>query len=252
MSIRKIIIRVCAIVGTLISVPAYAQSVGEWYFRGDAGWSGSTNANIHDRNSADHVIIGPNGTPGTLSNIGSGWLAGGGMGFTFLPNLRGDLVYTYRGGYQLDESDQAAIPTRFKSDVTSHSLMANVYGDFPVGGIIPFVGFGIGWSQISLSNLSATTTAAVNPLSGAAGATAYAPGGTSDNFAWQIMAGAGYQVTPGVTLDLFYRYFDGGHGKSEAGNVISSSGAVVGTYHGLEGALHAHEVVASLRFAIGS
>jgi len=239
-----------AIVGTFIAVPACAQTVGEWYFRGDAGWSGSTNANIHDRNSNDHAIIGPSGTPGSLSDTGSGWLVGGGMGFTFLPNFRGDVVYTYRGGYQLDESDQAAIPTRFKTDVMSHSLMANVYGDFPMGGFVPFIGLGVGWSQITLSNFSATTTAIVNPLSGAAGATAFAPGGTSDNFAWQVMAGVGYQVSPGVMVDLFYRYFDGGHGKSEAGNVIDLTGNVVGTYHGAEGALHAHEVSVSLRFSV--
>jgi opacity protein-like surface antigen len=249
---RKTLIGVvCIIAAIFTGAQANAQPVGEWYYRADVGWSGATNANIHDRNSADHTIIGPNGTPGSLSDIGSGWLVGGGLGYTFLPNVRGDLVYTYRGGYELDESDQAAVPTRFKADIMSHSLMANVYGDFPMGGFVPFVGFGVGWSQITLSNLSATTTAAVNPLSGAVGATAFAPGGTSDNFAWQVMAGVGYQVSPGIMVDLFYRYFDGGHGKSEAGNVIALDGTVIGTYHGAEGALHAHEVSVSLRFSVG-
>jgi opacity protein-like surface antigen len=84
------------------AMPAAAQT--SLYLRGDLGWAGATNANIHDRNfPLDHAITGPNGAAGTLSDIGSGWLIGGGVGFQWFPNLRGDIVYTYRGDYHLDQ-----------------------------------------------------------------------------------------------------------------------------------------------------
>jgi opacity protein-like surface antigen len=244
----------CAFSLAISVVPASAQTTptSGWYLRGDVGWSMSTNANIHDRNSGDHAVVGPGGTPGTLSDIGSGWFAGGGAGMQFSPNLRGDIAYTYRGGYQLDQLDSAA--TRFKGDFADHAVMATVYGDFPLDWAVPFVGFGLGWSQVNVSNLSATTGLAVNPLATIplpAGTTVHALGGSSDNFAWQVTAGAGFHVSEGVIIDLFYRYFDAGHVQSQAGNVVTTGGTVVGTYHGAEGALHAHEFGASLRFPLG-
>src|SRR5262245_13511430 len=80
----------CAL--SVIAFPAAAQSVSNpaqtttgLYLRGDLAWSMSTNANIHDRNAADGVILGPGGVPGTLSDIGSGWAVGGGVGMGFIP-----------------------------------------------------------------------------------------------------------------------------------------------------------------------
>jgi opacity protein-like surface antigen len=206
------------------------------YIRGDVGWSATTNANIHDRNAADHVIL------GNLSDIGSGWFAGGGVGAPIIPGFRGEIAYTYHGGYHLDELDHGTPQARFRADIFAHSVMANGYWDIPYtyAGIVPFLGVGLGWSEVNISDLSSTIS----------GTTAHAPDGTADNLAWQLMVGAGVPVSPGVIVDFFYRYFDGGHGKTEAGNVVVN-GSVVGAYSGAEGALHAHELGASLRFAIG-
>src|SRR6266576_3161218 len=104
MSTRKVLMgAVSAFISTAAIVPAFAQSGG--YIRGDLGWSGSVNANIHDRNfPVDHLITGLNGTAGTLSDTGSGWLGGFGGGLEFLPTLRVDVVYTYRGDYHLDQT----------------------------------------------------------------------------------------------------------------------------------------------------
>ena len=229
--------------------PASAQTAV--YFRGDLGWSGSTNANIHDRDfNLDHAIVGPNGAAGTLSDIGSGWLIGAGVGFQWFRGLRGDLVYTYRGDYSLDQVDNNN--THFKGDIHSHSVMANAYWDFPIDDSVgAFVGAGLGWSEVNFGPLSATTTIAVNPLivtPKPAGTTAIGPAGSQDNFAWQIMAGLSFPVDNGVAIDLFYRYFDAGHFASAAGNV-TINGSVAGTYAGAEGALHAHEIAVSVRFA---
>ena len=245
--------RVLGAVGAFICAaavtPADAQTFA--YFRGDLGWSGSTNANIHDRNfPLDRGIVGPNGTAGTLSDIGSGWLIGAGAGFQWFTGLRGDIVYTYRGDYHLDQVDSNN--TNFRADIHSHSVMANAYWDFPIDeSVAAFVGFGIGWSEVGFSGLSATTTLAVNPFIVGplpAGTHAVAPDGTTDNFAWQIMTGLAFPIENGITVDLFYRYFDAGHFASSAGNV-RVNGNVVGTYAGAEGALHSHEIAVSVRFA---
>jgi len=159
----------------------------------------------------------------------------------FIPNFRADLVYTYRGGYHLDQFDQAPSPTKFRSDIFAHSVMASGYADFPYlyDGIIPFLGAGIGWSQINMTDLSASNS----------GKTVVAPKGISDNFSWQLTAGVGFAVYDGIMVDLFYRYFDGGHMHTRAGNTISG-GAVVGTYEGAEGDLRAHEFGISFRAPI--
>jgi opacity protein-like surface antigen len=224
---------VCAFITTAATVPASAQSGG--YIRGDLGWSGSVNANIHDRNfPVDHLITGPNGTAGTLSDTGSGWFGGFGGGLEFLPNFRVDVVYTYRGDYHLDQTDNALPPHQFKANLSSNALMTTAYLDFPIDpSITAFAGLGVGWSDVKMSNFSSNGNVA--------------PGGTNDNFAWQVTAGVGFPILEGVKMDVFYRYFDGGHLQTAAGSV-TSGGKVVGTYSGAEGALHAHEAGVSLRF----
>src|SRR5215468_1352326 len=123
LSARILIGSISALVFATAATPASAQTVA--YFRGDLGWAGSTNANIHDRNfPLDRAITGPNGAAGTLSDIGSGWLIGGGAGLQWFQGLRGDIVYTYRGDYHLDQLDNNAPPTSFKSDIHANSVMA--------------------------------------------------------------------------------------------------------------------------------
>jgi opacity protein-like surface antigen len=232
--------------------PAFAQLGGDMYARADLGIGGATNGNFHNRNQA---VVNPlstvTGITGTLSDLGSAWVAGIGAGLHFLPNVRADLVYTYRGTFSLDEGDQAVPPNRFQGNVSSNSVMATAYWDFPlVGDTSAFLGLGLGWADVSLSNLSSNTGAlVVNPHIVGATGIPIAAGGRSDNLAWQITTGIAFPVTNGVLLEVFYRYFDAGHVQTPAGNV-TVDGAVVGTYGGAEGALHSHELGVSLRVPI--
>src|SRR6185295_20328790 len=103
--------------------PAFAQLTGDFYVHGDVGWSGSTNANIHDRNQP---VVNPpapvTGIRGTLSNLGSAWVAGIGAGMHIFPNIRADLAYTYRGSFDLDESDQGVPTNVFKANIASNAV----------------------------------------------------------------------------------------------------------------------------------
>jgi opacity protein-like surface antigen len=62
------------------------------------------------------------------------------------------------------------------------------------------------------------------------------------------MAGVSFQVANTFTMDLYYRYFNGGDIRSArgTGTLNGSSGA----YSGVSGDLRAHEVGLSLRVPI--
>lgn len=237
-------------ISSTIAVQAAAQSIpNNLYVRADLGWSGSSGADIHDRTVTNFAIAGGGGHAGSLDNIGDALFAGIGAGMQFTPYLRGDIVYTWRGDYHLDELDAAG--TRFKSTIFSNSVMVNGYFDYPTNGVIPYLGFGLGWAETQMSSFSATSNLSVNPLASAptGPTTAVAPGGSSDNFAWQVMVGLGVPVSDGVLVDLFYRYFDGGPMRTNSGNVLIGT-TVVGTYAGVQGSLHANELGVSVRFAL--
>lgn len=236
-----------ALIGTS---PVCAQiAAGDIYVRADLGIGAATNGNFHNRNQP---VVNPlntvTGITGTLSDLGSAWVAGIGGGLHILPNVRADLVYTYRGSFSLDEGDQAVPPNRFQANVSSNSVMATGYWDFPIlGQTNAYLGLGLGWADISMSNLASNSGAlVVNPHIVGANGIPTAPGGRSDNLAWQLTAGVAFPVTNGVLLDVFYRYFDAGHVQTPAGNV-TVNGSVVGQYGGAEGALHSHELVLSIR-----
>src|SRR6516162_3978031 len=108
---KNLLAGVCVLLLTAANGPALGQSLPGMYIRGDVGWSATTNANIHDRNAADHVIL------GNLSDIGSGWFAGGCVGAPIIPGFRGEIAYTYHGGYHLDELDHGTPQARFRADI---------------------------------------------------------------------------------------------------------------------------------------
>jgi opacity protein-like surface antigen len=63
--------------------------------------------------------------------------------------------------------------------------------------VTPYVGGGIGFASISVLGLKDVNV----PNLGVA----YAKDNTETNFAWALYAGLAYKVTPGLTIDLFYR-----------------------------------------------
>ena len=232
------------------AVPASAQSMPSFYIRADAGWSKTTNANLQDVNFAvDHVITGTGGSKGTLSDYGGAWLLGGGAGMQFTPRFRGDIVYTYRGTYRLDQFDLGPLPANFRGNISSNSVMLTGYADFPIhdSGVAPFIGLGVGWSSNRLDSLSWKPTSSANITP----ATRTVPGGTADSIAWQLAVGVSFLLTEALTVDFSYRYFDGGDVKTMAGNIVAD-GAVIGAYSGARGSLTADEIIVSLRFRFGS
>jgi len=226
---------------------ARAQSAGSIYVRADLAVAGAIGADIHDANQP--VVNLPNdiaGINGSVGDLGVAWLAGIGAGLYILPNVRADVVFAYRDGFKLDDADEGFPTNRFRADLAAHSVMATAYWDFPfVRESTGFVGLGFGWANVSMSNLSSDSWAAVAAAQGATG-DPVAPGARSDNFAWQITTGMAFAITSRMQLEIFYRYLDAGRVHTPAGNV-TANGTVIGVYGGPEGGLQSHELGVSLR-----
>ncbi len=233
---------VCTLIGVVHAAPADAQFLNEVYLRGDLGWSWARDAEIVDKNfGLDGFIFDSAGTgPGVVNDIGSSYVLGIGMGTRFSPMFRGDIVYSYRGGYELDDFDQFG--DSFTGDIESHSVMANAYWDIPLQmtGFQPFIGAGVGWAGNHMKDVST-----------ADGGVFLLPEGETSNFAWQAMGGVSFTVSPQATVDVFYRYFDGGKLQVEEGTVLFDDGTSAGPYTGARGELTAHEIMLSLRWTLG-
>lgn len=137
----------------------------------------------------------------------TGYVIGGAVGLSLnsvMQGLRVEAEVAYRQN-QVDgiwASDTVVTdPTGNDSGVLDfdHStlaVMANVWYDFDVGGVKPYIGGGIGWAETDVDGtFIGGTVPAFN---------------VGDNgFAWQAGAGVNFQVAPSVQLGVGYRYFAG-------------------------------------------
>jgi len=155
-----------------------------WYFSGSTGLSlmensTSRGAGGHFDTSADPGFA-VNGAVG--KEFGNGFRAEGELGYR---QLSLDHVTSYGGGLGSGGAG---------GDAEAFSVMGNGYYDFDTGGPIkPYIGAGLGFAQVSLSNATVNGRSLVDD--------------EDLVFAYQAMAGVGYQVNPKGTLFLGYRYF---------------------------------------------
>jgi opacity protein-like surface antigen len=234
---------ICTLIGVAHVESAQAQPLFTGvYVRGDLGWSWAQDAQIVDKNWAlDGWIFNSAGTgPGEVNDIGSSYVLGIGVGARLTPTFRTDVVYSYRGGYELSDVDQFG--NAFAAEITSSSVMGNIYWDIPLSmsGFAPFVGAGIGWAGNQMKEVVTED-----------GGLFFLPEGETSGLAWQAMAGVSFNVSPQAAVDVFYRYFDGGHLQTELGEAFDDLGGSAGTYTGMRGDLTAHEIVLSLRWTFG-
>jgi opacity protein-like surface antigen len=219
---KLMIIAVGAITGW--SMGAVAQTPPEsFYVRVDTGGSFSTNA-------GKDVAV----------DIGQSPIVGAGVGVKVLPFLRTDVTVSYRPSYSFAAPPTPIEPpgTTGRGDVKTLAAMVNAYYDFPtLIGFTPYVGGGVGVAR----NEVGTTTLSSN----ATGATvATLAGSTDTQFAWQLSAGASYSILPTIALDIGYRYFDAGEGRS--GSTATIAGTTV-SFPTQRGNIRAHEIQAGVR-----
>jgi opacity protein-like surface antigen len=212
------LVAACSLAGA--SAQAQPENI---YARVDTGGSFSTNA-------GKDVAV----------DIGSSPIVGVGVGVKMLPFLRTDVTLSYRPGYSFAAPPTPIEPpgTTGRGDVKTLAALVNAYYDFPTfAGFTPYVGGGVG---VARNDIGATTLSA-----NANGATvATLSGSTTTQFAWQASAGISYSIIPAVALDVGYRYFDAGEGRSGS-TVTSALGSA--SFPVQRGNIHAHEIQAGIR-----
>jgi opacity protein-like surface antigen len=81
-------------------------------------------------------------------------------------------------------------------DHSTLSVMANVWYEFDLAGVKPYLGGGIGWADVEVDGAYIGTVG--GPLNF-----------SDDGFAWQAGAGVNFQVAPNIQLGVGYRYMEG-------------------------------------------
>lgn len=114
--------------------------------------------------------------------------------------LRAELEYSYRSEVDYNPDPTfigAGVPTRLSSTLNSQAVFANLYYDFATGTrLTPYVGGGLGvaWNHTDATGTVIATGASQDYKK------------TTSNFAWNLGAGATYDLTGPWKLGAGYRY----------------------------------------------
>jgi opacity protein-like surface antigen len=161
-----------------------------------------------------------------------------GAGTRFAPSGRVDITATIRK-YRLNQNDKAVPPTNFKADLTSLSVMANLYLELSEnGGVTPYIGGSLGAAQNKLGDLKFDDGAGFNGT---------VAGDTTLGFAWGAMFGFSFPLAKHFAFDIAYRYMDLGSVQTVRDQPLTAGG-ITANYGGASGHLRVHELAAGFRF----
>lgn len=196
---------------------------GGWYLRGDVGVGINQLSGL--RSTFDNPLVVIPALAFDQQSIGDSVIIGGGVGYQFNNWLRFDITGEYRTAANFRSTNSytdifsAQIPAPspcggilgatprcfdlYHAQVRSAVFLANGYVDLGTWhGITPFVGAGVGLANHWFENF--------NDFGPQTGGFGYARDTSRANFAWAVMAGLGYNVTPNLKLEASYRYLDMG------------------------------------------
>jgi opacity protein-like surface antigen len=173
-------------------------------------------------------------------------LWGLGFGYDTGHYFRFDITGEYRGSavFLAEDTYQTFGPAsnQYTADIESWVGLANAYIDLGTWYCVtPYVGGGVGFASIDVIGLTDTNV----PVNGFA----FAKDNSQTNFAWALYAGLAYKVTPGLTIDLSYRYTDLGDirtGTITTYDLTASSGGFQ-----IED-ITSNDLMLSVRWALGS
>lgn len=182
----KVIAKAALAGGLLVSTVA-AANAGEnaWYVSGAGGVSFFNDANFD--------LSGGGGDFEASYNPGFAFVAAGGRQFDFGLRVEGEIGYR-QASVDTVKFSGASGSTTASGHSSALSFMANGLYDFDLGSRFkPYLGGGIGFANVSASNISALGSTLVDD--------------SAVVFAYQAIGGLGYAVTPQFTAFVEYRYF---------------------------------------------
>jgi opacity protein-like surface antigen len=247
--------------------PADAQ-FGGWYLRGDVGIGVNSTA-PELKIAADPIAAGVAGgfisgaatqpfSNTTLSPFG---MVDFGAGYQVNSWFRADATLEYRARARLQSlyalTDPAGGPAQYadpyRADVASIVGLVNGYANLGAWyGFSPFLGAGVGFADNRLSGFTDQGLGFGDyPSLGPAG---YA-NGSRTSFAWALMAGVDFDLTPNLRLELGYRYLNYGSIATGGSNCLAGgSGGTFSTANcsaGVANTISSRNKLASNDFRLG-
>jgi opacity protein-like surface antigen len=265
-----------------VPVAAPVAEASGWYLRGDIGL-GYLNGNT------ETLQTGFPATRGVHESFNNTFYVGIGAGYQFNSWLRADVTGEFRGsapfGYKdrfcYDAAANAAGGTGFctpggtppsnngsaginsiRGNISSTAVLVNGYVDLGTwNGLTPFLGGGVGFAQHRIHGLQDVgSVESFNPglagpgnptgFNGAATTLGTLRDKTQTNFAWALMAGVAYDVTPNYKVELGYRYLNLGDVTS-GGSVCGVANCTTPTYFTRVKQIDSHEIRLGMRWMFG-
>ncbi len=231
-----------------------------WYLRGDIGYSFGAEAN----GPASYRVFNAGVyTPSnfTTSNFDNNYVWGVGFGYQFNRWLRADATVEGQDN-DFNGLVPSAVPcaggiagdtcsTTFNSNVTTYSILANLYGDLGTYvGFTPYVGAGAGMSRVQWGTVRGVQNCvgAGCPAVPVPVATTHA-GLSTWRFTYGLMAGVAYDITRNMKIDLSYkfRHITGGDMFNFDGASTALGAAGV---QGVDDGFMQHEVKVGVRYSL--
>ncbi|MCS3728720.1 outer membrane beta-barrel protein [Bradyrhizobium betae] len=217
---------------------AQPADFGGWYLRGDIGFS---NQSVKSVRKSDETAYSQMSSFNQTTGFDTAGIFGVGVGYRVNNWFRTDVTAQYRGKSNFKGSDvfNASAYGLGYSGVNNYNasksellFLANAYVDLGTWWCVtPFIGAGVGASQVNISNFtdsgSVTDRITAGPThNGPSASYATAASGSKWNFAWAAHAGLAYKVNPSLTLELAYSYVDLGSGTT--GAIVAYDGTTYG------------------------
>jgi opacity protein-like surface antigen len=212
------------------------------------GFVGSANPHVggidYDLITPDFVTYDKEIKSTPLFGVGFGYDTGHYFRFDLTGEYRGDALFVFHDKYPgLNPNSFVGGGTNeYTADIESWVGLANAYIDIGTWHCItPYVGAGVGFASLSITGYKDVNVPNRS--------VAYGQNNTETNFAWAAYAGFAYKVTPGLTIDLSYRYTD--LGDIRTGRIATYDN--VQTSGGLQiEDITSNDLMLSVRLALGS
>ena len=210
------------------AIPVADDFASGWYLRGDIGVSSQRVGRLFNvLNTQPGVVV-----QTVDKGFDSAGIFGLGIGYQWNSWLRLDVTGEYRSKANFHGLDIVTFPdglggTGIITDdyhASKHEwvFLANAYLDLGTWwSVTPFVGAGVGAAYNTISHFRDTAIgfrSDGSPIQ----SVAFANPSSKWNFAWALYAGLGYTVTPGLTVELAYRFIHLGDARS--GDLIAFDG----------------------------
>jgi opacity protein-like surface antigen len=221
-----------------------------FYLRGDVG-VGVNTVGKHSLATSPSTFT-PTGVTGYNDDLSASSFVGVGAGYAINNWFRVDGTLEYRGGGKLSSVDYYTPNAGngfttgkdfYSANVSSFVGLVNAYVDLGTWYCItPYIGAGVGFANNTISGFTDIGYSVPTPPGGTSGV--YFGKGSTNNFAFALMAGLGYDVTNNLKLDLGYRYLN--MGKVTTGSSVPQFGPP--TYKYTQKDLSSHDFRIGMRW----